>query len=128
MEGLGRGRLPEALIVGLCGYLPVGAVERAYLDGRQIDPIDATDVESPLAGVESWADEWVDSAMPAEIVLRRIRVELVKDEIRFAREDTKLRIRCPVPQSTSATTERAVAVDDVVEVGSHLECDSTTVA
>ena len=68
------------------------------------------------------------SATPAEIVLRRIRVELVKHDIGFAGEDAEILIRCPVPESTPATAERAVALHDVIEIGSYLECDSTTVA
>jgi hypothetical protein len=66
--------------------------------------------------------------MSAEIVLCSFRVELVKNEIGFASKDTKIRIRYPMPKGTPATTERAVTVDDVVEVGSYLKFDSTTVA
>lgn len=125
----GDGRtLFEALIVGLGRRFPVFSVERMYRNGGQIDAIHAADVEGPQARVEPWADEGVDSAMPAEIVLRSIRVELVEHEIGFACEDTKIRLRCPVPQSTPAATQRAVTVDDIVELGSYLECDSTTVA
>jgi hypothetical protein len=115
-------------MVGLDSHLPVCPVERAHLDGRQIDAIEAADVEGPSARIDSWADERVDSAMTAKIVLRRIRVELVKHEIGFTREDTKIRIGRPVPESAPAMAQRAVAVDDVVEFGSYLERDSTTVA
>lgn len=66
--------------------------------------------------------------MAAEVVLRCLRVELVKHEIGFARNNAELRIRHTVPERASATAQRTVAVDDVVELGLDLECDSTTVA
>lgn len=66
--------------------------------------------------------------MLAEIVLRCFRIELIKDEIRRAREDTKLCVLRRVPERTRSTTDRAVAIDNVLELGSNLERDHTTMA
>lgn len=71
--------------VSLGSDLPIFPVEWTNLEGRKIDAIEATDVEGPSTRIESWADERVDSAMAAKVVLRRLRVELVHSEIGFAR-------------------------------------------
>ena len=108
--------------------LPVLPVERSDLDGGQIDAVDATDVKGPSAWVEPRANERVDSTVLAEIVLRCFRIELIKGEITFAREDTKVCVCSRVPERTLATTNRAVAINDVVEFSSNLECNPTTMA
>src|SRR5260221_4443750 len=117
------------ILFGLCmeslgSRLPVFPVERAHFDGRQIDAIDAADVEHPSARVEARAGQRVDSAMAAKIVLRGFRVELVEHQLGFAGEDAKARIRRAVPESALAAAQRAVAVDDVVEIGSELRRDA----
>jgi hypothetical protein len=70
----------------------------------------------------------VDSAVLAEIVLGRLRIELIKGEIAFAREDAKVRLRRRVPERTLSTTHRAVAIHDGVELRPNLERDPTTMA
>ncbi len=70
----------------------------------------------------------MNSAVATKIVLRGFRVELIKHEIGFAREDTKTRIRRSVPERALATTQGAVAVDDVVEIRPNLEHDSAAMA
>ena len=66
--------------------------------------------------------------MPAEIVLRSFRIELVEDEIWLAGEDAQIRLRRRVPERSRPTTDRAVAINSVIELGASLECDPTTVA
>src|SRR5882672_5723220 len=123
----GRRRSLEAIMVGLGCRFPVLPVERADLEGGQIDTVDAPDVESPASWVEPGTNERVDPAVPAEIVLRRFRIELVEDEIRLAGEDTQIGLRRRVPERALPTTDRAVAIDHVAELGASLECDPTTV-
>ena len=115
-------------MVCLGGSFPILSVEWADLEGRQIDAINATDVEGPPAWVESRANEWMDSTILAEEVLGRLRIELIQGEIRLSREDTKVCVCRRVPQGTRSATDRAVAIDDVVEVSSSLERDPTTMA
>ena len=66
--------------------------------------------------------------MLAEIVLRSFRIELVEHEISLTREDAKVCVGRRVPERTLATTDRAVAIDDVVQFGSNLECDPAAMA
>ena len=70
----------------------------------------------------------MDAAMSAEIMLRCFRIELVEDEIGLAGEHTEVSFRRRVPERTLPTTDRAVAIDGVIELGTNLECDPTTVA
>ena len=70
----------------------------------------------------------MDPAMSAEIMLRCFRIELVEDEIGLAGEHTEVSFRRRVPERTLPTIDRAVAIDDVIELGTNLECDPTTVA
>ena len=66
--------------------------------------------------------------MPAEIVLRCFRIELIEDEIWLAGEDTQICLRRRVPERALPTTDRAVAINSIIELGASLECDPTTVA
>src|SRR6185312_11415247 len=66
--------------------------------------------------------------MLAKIMLGGFRVELVKDEICLTRDDPQVCFRGRVPERTLTTTDRAVAIDDIVELSSNLECDPTTMA
>ena len=66
--------------------------------------------------------------MPAEIVLRCFRIELVEDEIWLTGEDTQICLRRRVPERALPTTDGAVAINSVIELGASLECDPTTVA
>jgi hypothetical protein len=115
-------------MVCLGGRFPILSVEWADLEGRQIDAINATDVEGPPAWVESRANERVDSAKLAEEVLGGLRIELIQGEIRLSREDPKVCVCRGVPQRTRTAADRAVAIDDVAEVGASLERDATTMA
>ena len=67
-------------------------------------------------------------AVPAEIVLRCFRIELVDDEIWLAGKDTQIRLRRRVPERAGPTTDRAVAINSVIQLGASFECDPTTVA
>ena len=124
----GRGWQAGFFIQSLGRHLPIFPVERTYFNRGQIDAIDAADVKDPSAGVEAWAGERVNSAVATKIVLRGFRVELIKHEIGFAREETKTRIRSSVPESPLAATQGAVAVDDVAEIRPNLEHDSAAMA
>ena len=115
-------------MVGLGCCLPILPVERADLDVRQVDTVDAADVESPTAWIESRTNEWVDAAMPAEIVLRCFRIELVERQICLAGDDAKVRLRRWMPERALPATDRAIAINSVIEPGAGLECDPTTVA
>jgi hypothetical protein len=66
--------------------------------------------------------------VPAEIVLRCFCIELVQDEIFLAGEDTQICLRCRVPERALPTTDRAVAINSVIELRASVECDPTTVA
>src|SRR5262245_44017376 len=125
---LARRRLLDALVVRPGRGLPILAVEGADLGGRQIDALHAADIESPAARVEPGTNERVDSAMPAEVVLRRLRIELIKGEIGLAGEHAEVRVRRRVPEGAYSATDRAVAIDDVVGLGSNLERDPATMA
>ena len=70
----------------------------------------------------------MDSTVPAEIVLRCFRIELVEDEIWLTGEDTQICLRRRVPERALPTTDGAVAINSVIELGASLECDPTTVA
>src|SRR5262245_3700692 len=70
----------------------------------------------------------MDAAMPAKIMLRGFRVELIQRQVRFAREDAKVRFRCRVPERALAMADRAVAIDDVAQLGLRLEGDPTAMA
>ena len=70
----------------------------------------------------------MDAAMSAEIMLRCFRIELVEDEICLAGEDTQIRLRRRMPERALAATDRAVAINGVIELGASFECDPATVA
>src|SRR4026207_1964499 len=94
----GRRRVPEPLVVCRRGRLPILPVERADLDRGEVDTVDATDIEGPAARGEAGADGRGEHAMLAEIMLRRVRIELIQGEIGRAREDAKVRLRRRVPE------------------------------
>src|SRR5947207_12175037 len=101
---------------GLCCLFPVLAIELAHGNGGKIHLVDAANVRRPLAWIEPGPNEGVDAAMPAEVVLRRLGVELIERELLLAREDAKILLGGAVPQRAPAATHRAVALDDVVEL------------
>jgi hypothetical protein len=70
----------------------------------------------------------VDSTVFAEIVFGRFRIELIKDQLALAREDTKICVCRRVPERPLSTTHGAVAVNNVVEFGANLERDPTAMA
>src|SRR5205085_4598333 len=115
-------------MVGLGCRLPILPVERADLDGGEIDAVNATHIKSPPAWVQSGANERVDSAVLAEIVLRRLRIELIKGQIVFARQDAKVCVCRRMPERALSATHGAVAINNVIELGPSLECDPATVA
>src|SRR5690349_15357568 len=95
-----RRRFLEAVMVGLSGCLPIFPVERADLHRGEIDAVDAANIKGPAAWIESRANERMDSAMLAEIVLRCLRIELIKRQVVFAREDAKVGVRRGMPERT----------------------------
>lgn len=115
-------------MVGLVRCLPVLPIERADLEGGQVDAFDAANIEGPAAGVEAGAYERVDSTVLAEIVLGRLGIELIKGEIRVAGEDTKVRFCRRVPERSFSTTHGAVAINNVVELRPNLEGHPTAMA
>src|SRR5262249_6749251 len=70
----------------------------------------------------------MDSAVLAEIVLGRLRIELIKGQLAFTREDLEVRICRRVPERPRSTAHGAVAIDHVVRLGPNLEPDPTAMA
>jgi hypothetical protein len=62
----------------LCRLFPVRAVEAPQRKGRDINAVDAANIDRPCAWIESWAGKWMDTTMPARIVFGRHCVELIK--------------------------------------------------
>ena len=104
------------------------SIELSKLQRSEIDIMETADVDRPSAGIEARANEGVDSAMPAEVVLCRLRVELIKLELALAFDYAELLLRCAVPQRAPESAQRAVAVDDVSQIRLKLEGNATAVA
>src|SRR5213075_3126333 len=119
--------IPAVMVRLRCG-LPVHAVEGPHLERGKVDALDAAHVERPAVRVEPRAQERMDAAMPAEIVLRRPRIELVEDEIPFAAQDAKVGFARRMPQRSLAAADGAVAIDNVVELRFCLEGHAAAVA
>src|SRR5689334_15217500 len=92
-----RSSFPRALMVGLRGRLPVHTVEVTQLERRRVDAFDTAHVEYPAPRIEPRTRKGMNAAMPAEVMLRGLRVELVEDELRFAGHDLEVCLGRRVP-------------------------------
>ena len=70
---------------------------------------------------------WIPQCLQ-KIVLGRFRIELIKGQLAFTREDLEVRICRRVPERPRSTAHGAVAIDHVVELGPNLEPDPTAMA
>src|SRR5258708_7430119 len=124
----GRRGLLATLEQRLRRFLPVFSVEGNDWQAGEIHAIDAANIHDPHAGVDAWPGERVDSTMPAEVMFRGHRVELVKRQLVLALDDAEVGLGGAMPQGAPAAAHRAVAIDDVLELRLQLEGDAAAVA
>src|SRR5437773_831502 len=117
VEGSGRGLPLGAFIKGLCRFLPMFSIEPADRKRRKIGFVDAADIHRPFARVQPGSSEGMDAAMFAEVMLGGLFIELIEGKVLLAADDAKAGLICSVPQRARAATQRAIAVDYVVELG-----------
>ena len=104
------------------------AIEGTRVEGRQFDAVDASNVDSPACGIKARTDEGMDATVATEVMLGCHRVELVESQLSLAGEHAKARLGHAVPQRTTTVTQRAIAIDYVVELRLHLEGDAPAMA
>ncbi len=92
--------------------LPVPAVERVRLDRREIDALEAADVDVDLIGVGARDVEGVDAACGAERVLRRAGVKPIGRQRIGAAEKLEGVARHDQMQEALLGADRAVAFGD----------------
>src|SRR5262249_37356309 len=73
-------------------------------------------------------DERADAAVPAEIMLRGLRAELVERQLGLAPQDPQARFGGSVPERALAAADRAIAFGDATDLRVQLERHAAAMA
>ncbi len=105
---------------GLLCRFPIPPVEEmARPQRRRIDAVEAAGIDADLVRVRPRHIKRVHAAMPAKGVLGRVGVELIGRELLAALQQLELRGRHDQMQDALLGADRAVAFEQIGQVGAH---------
>ena len=107
---------------------PILAVKETNLERREIDVIQAANVDRPTLRRESRPVKRMDPAVSTEVVRRSPGVELVGGQRVLTRGDFELFYLCLLVERSFALTHRAVTLRNRLDFGLNLERDAPAMA